>query len=1064
MADLVVAVELAGRNELSGPVRAATQSLDELGDRAEHNTGRLGGLQTALLSAGAVGAGALAAGFAASVASAADFEAKLSGIQAVTGASGAEMAQLGQLALQLGRDTSFSAAEAADGIGELAKGGVSVADIMGGAALTALNLAAAGGESVADSAALAANAMSLFGIEGDKTAAVADRIAGFANATTGSMVDFKYALTSVGSVAALTGQEFDQTATAISLMGRAGILGSDAGTSLKTMLNNLIPTTKSANAAMRDLGLITEDGSNKFLDAEGNFRDLRDISEELFLATKDLSEGQRSLALETIFGADAIRAAAIMAKGGAAAFDEMAAVIEGISAADVAATRLDNLKGSMEAMGGSLDTVAIVIGQSFTPAIRELVDQATLFLNTVVLPWAEQNGPAMAQAAVAAATAFGQLLGVIGNLITGAASLGQAVSENTLVFSTLGGLIVAGVTAWGLYEAALIAARIATLATTLATQGMTVAQAALNVVLTANPIGIVVVALAGLTAALIIAYNTNEDFRNAVDGAWRAVQAVAEQVFPVVGALIGTVLTIIGDLIAAAVRLPTDVGDAFEALGTTVRTAVDGLTDALSGNWQGIVTGALSVLFPLGGGLFLIGSHLEDIRDTAVDATEDLRDKILTIWEGIPVDIRDDLDLIGRDLVSKTGEFLGTVGDWLTEQGEAIATAWEAAETTVGGWLTAIGTAISTAWAAYVGLIQTGQQAILTAAVTAWAALQTAIGLELTAIATLITTAWTDLVTQTGVIWGGVSTAIGTVLRGVVTSLGTWTAELVTALQGVATAVGTEAVAIGTAIIDGIKSGITGGIQGMKDTAGAAVRGVLDYLKSPAVLGIESPSKTTRDEIGVPFVQGIGAGITAEAPALLTTAQGVATDLSQIFISASSAALAAWQQVLGQMVQYTAPVPAPAPPPTGPGQNPGGGNTPPGGTVNPIFQPPGGGGGQYSFGNGPYSGSGGVSNTHFHGTQQHTHDMGNQAHNHLRFATGGLVTGPMFGLLGEDPRTLPEIVSPVATMRDVVRGELRGAGGGPAIVINGDVYGEQDFLEKLARAAAQYRTRNGRTL
>ena len=110
-----------------------------------------------------------------------------------------------------------------------------------------------GGIEVADAAAIAANAMALFGIEGSGAAHAMDMIAGFANATTGSVSDFKFSLAASGAAAKLAGQSFDDTAVAIALLGKAGILGSDAGTSLKTMLLNLQPTTKTQIEAFKEL-------------------------------------------------------------------------------------------------------------------------------------------------------------------------------------------------------------------------------------------------------------------------------------------------------------------------------------------------------------------------------------------------------------------------------------------------------------------------------------------------------------------------------------------------------------------------------------------------------------------------------------------------------------------------------------------------------------------------------------------------------------------------------------------------------------------------------------------
>jgi len=369
--------------------------------RVLHKVGGPGGalpvLGLAAAAAGAAMAGALVAGFASSISAAQKFEKEISAVKAVTGATALEAKQLSDVALQLGKDTSFSASEAAAGIGELAKGGVSVADIMGGAAAAALNLAAAGGVEVAEAAALAANAMALFNIEGKDMGGVVDKIAGFANATTGTVSDFKFALQMSGAAAKLAGQDFGQTATAIALLGKAGVLGSDAGTSLKTMLLNLQPETKRQIDLFKQLGLATNEVHNNFLNADGSFKDLRDIAAELNRAVGDLSESERTMALSTIFGSDAIRAAAILAEAGAEGFDAMAAAMDKVSAAAVAKERLDNLAGSMEQLSGSVETAQIQLGMYFTPILKEAADAATAFTNESIIPFIETHGPAWAE-------------------------------------------------------------------------------------------------------------------------------------------------------------------------------------------------------------------------------------------------------------------------------------------------------------------------------------------------------------------------------------------------------------------------------------------------------------------------------------------------------------------------------------------------------------------------------------------------------------------------------------------------------------------------------------------
>jgi TP901 family phage tail tape measure protein len=110
---------------------------------------------------------------------------------------------------------------------------------------------------------------------------------------------------------------------------RHSAVPSDAGTSLKTFLQRLIPTTKDATKMMVELGLATEDGSSKFFDAQGEFIGMEAAARLLHDATKNLSEEQKFLALNTIFGSDAIRAAAAIAGAGAEGYNEMGQAMKG---------------------------------------------------------------------------------------------------------------------------------------------------------------------------------------------------------------------------------------------------------------------------------------------------------------------------------------------------------------------------------------------------------------------------------------------------------------------------------------------------------------------------------------------------------------------------------------------------------------------------------------------------------------------------------------------------------------------------------------------------------------
>lgn len=406
---------------------SASDAVDKLGKKAEDNSAALGNIGKAAAGLGALVVGGLGI----AVKSAADFEAGLSAIKAVSGATAEEMSKVRDAALRIGKDTSFSASEAAAAFEELIKAGVSVEDALGGAADATVNLAAAGGIALPDAATIAANALNAFNLEATDMVKVADLIAGAANASAIDVGEFGQSLQQSAAVANLAGLDFDDLAVAIAAMGNAGIKGSDAGTSLKTMLQNLQPQTDKQKEKFKELNLVTQDttkaqqfltnkgfkntgktldeiipsfeeyldvqgyaaaGSKKnsdeakrlatslttttnaFYDANGSVKSFADISQVLQDALKGQTDQQKQANLEVLFGSDAIRAAAIAADNGAKGINDLALAMGKVSAADTARTRLDNFKGAIEGLKGSAETLAITIGTPLLGALRGLVD------------------------------------------------------------------------------------------------------------------------------------------------------------------------------------------------------------------------------------------------------------------------------------------------------------------------------------------------------------------------------------------------------------------------------------------------------------------------------------------------------------------------------------------------------------------------------------------------------------------------------------------------------------------------------------------------------------------
>lgn len=396
-------IELEYRGDAANRASRDLRGVGSAADDASARSRKAGGQ---MMSAGAV----IAGGLALAVKSAADFEKQLSAVEAVSGATQKEMEQVRSKALQLGKDTQFSASESATAIEELVKAGLSVSDVMNGAADATVALAAAGEVSMPEAATIASNAMNQFGLAAKDLPGVADAIAGAANASAIDVADFGYSLGQVGAVAHLAGVDFKDTATAIALMGNAGIKGSDAGTSLKSMFQHLQPVTEKQSKLMEELGIITADGANRFYDAQGNMKGLADVSGVLQNALKGMTKEQQQATLNTLFGSDAIRAAAILADNGAKGFDKMATSMGKVTAADVAAKRMDNLSGSIEQLKGSLETLMIQIGTPLLNTTRALVDGINLIVGAIL------NLP---EPVLRAATVFAQVMAA-GLLLVGA--------------------------------------------------------------------------------------------------------------------------------------------------------------------------------------------------------------------------------------------------------------------------------------------------------------------------------------------------------------------------------------------------------------------------------------------------------------------------------------------------------------------------------------------------------------------------------------------------------------------------------------------------------------------
>lgn len=405
----------------------------------------------------------IVAGLGLSVKSASDFQDTLSQLKIISSATSGEMGKFSAVAQELGKDVNLAgvtAANAADAMVELSKAGLSVTDTIG-AARGVLTLAKAGQMDFGAAANFTAAALNAFKLSGDKAIFVADTLANGANASQASLHDLALGMQQSSAVSSLFGLSLQDNITALSLFANNGIRASDAGTSLKSMLLAIATPSKRASEVMQEIGF------NAY-DANGRMLGLREMSLRLADSLKGLNDQQKQTALGTIFGSDAVRAAALLAQNAGPEWDNMAAKIARTgTAADVAAARYGPFRKALEGLRNNISQLGLDIGNILMPPLTSLFKSLT-----TAVKWFNDLNPSIKTAVVSVLL----LVASIGPMILTLALVGKTI----LAFSK-----------------ALALAKVALVATKIAAVGASGALAL-------TPVGWAVIAIGALVAILVV--------------------------------------------------------------------------------------------------------------------------------------------------------------------------------------------------------------------------------------------------------------------------------------------------------------------------------------------------------------------------------------------------------------------------------------------------------------------------------------------------------------------------------------------------------------------------------
>ena len=326
-------------------------------------------LQSPLVAAGVtISAGA---GIADTVKTYADFEAAMSEVKAISGATSEEFAQLTEKANQMGAVTKFTASESAEAFKYMAQAGWDAKEMMDGIE-GLMSLAAASGEDLGTTSDIVTDALTAFGMAAKDSGRFADVMAMAANATNTDVAKMGDTFKYVAPVAGALGYSIEDTAVAIGLMANNGIEASQAGTSLRSLLTNLTHPVGQAEDAINDLGI-------SITNADGSVKPLSQTLQELRSKFSALSEAERAQYAAMLAGQEGMSGLLAIVNASEQDFASLTDQINNSSGAaeEMADIMMDNLAGKFELFTGSLDSMKLSLGEKFKPYLIEALDWLT---------------------------------------------------------------------------------------------------------------------------------------------------------------------------------------------------------------------------------------------------------------------------------------------------------------------------------------------------------------------------------------------------------------------------------------------------------------------------------------------------------------------------------------------------------------------------------------------------------------------------------------------------------------------------------------------------------------
>lgn len=483
-----------------------------------------------------------------------DFEAGMSKVQAISGATGEDMEKLSELAKQMGKTTKFSASEAAEGYQYMAMAGWKTEDMLAGLP-GIMNLAAASGESLATTSDIVTDVLTAMGKSAGDAGTFANVLASASSNSNTNVAmmgeTFKY----VAPLSGALGFNIEDLSQAIGLMANSGIKASQAGTSLRSILTRLASPTDEVETAMEKYGIT-------IADSDGKMRSLSEIMQNLRESLGGLSEQEQTAAATAIGGQEAMSGLLAIVNASQEDYDKLAGAIANSTdaAENMANTMQDNLQGKLVILKSALEGVGISIYEKFEEPLKNAVEKVTEAVSNFDV-----------DAAIEKIQRVLEILKAIAPVVVGIVS---ALATLYAYFKVL--KVIAKVK--GIIEA--------------------VKKAGGVVAALGGPVGLVIAAIVAVIAAITTLYATNKKFRdfvnNMISQIWEKVQGVVDAVQPYLQAAMELaknalsdamefIKNAISDMAEKAKPAVEAIGNAFESAWSLIQTVWSGVEPFFSG-------------------------------------------------------------------------------------------------------------------------------------------------------------------------------------------------------------------------------------------------------------------------------------------------------------------------------------------------------------------------------------------------------------------------------------------------------------------------------------------------